>query len=192
MSNWEWGIWNDGTVQYFGNRYLGHSFLSSGDYQAIVNGGQVYTLVDDGTGQAAAVVHYGGVNRLLDVGTVSMQVQVGAAATPRWGGAFNLGNGNGDALSFSVDYASYGGTISPDGRLGLNSLASYSLSLNGGASFDRASLSQQNISGRLIQPASGSPAINGAAGEFHFANGTAVSLDGVFGVNLVPGAGLKR
>lgn len=183
-SHWEWGIWEDGSVQYWGNRYLGDTFLSAADYQSIVDGTQIYNLTDDGMGQCAAVVHYGGATRLLgqDIpGTVTMNVQVGTAVTPFWGATFSMGNFDGDALSFSV----VGGTIGPGGSLSGTS-SGYSLSLAGVSSLP--SLTSESISGNLIRPAvlpapPASP-INAAAGEFHFAHGTVATVDGAFGVNL--------
>jgi len=182
MDDWEWGLWEDGTTYYSGNRYLGATFLTANDVSALASTGP-YRL--SGSGQAGAVVSLpsSGYKNASLQGICSLQIEAGmSAAAPKWGGSFDL-SGGGDSLIFTVDFANNGGTINSDGTLALNSLATYSLTANN-QPFLQATLTSQKVNGNLIRPASGSPAISAAAGDFQFQHGSSATVNGVFGTNL--------
>jgi hypothetical protein len=116
-------------------------------------------------------------------GTCNIDIHVGGAATPSWGGSFDLSNSGGETLSFSVDSGSGGGSIDSTGRLHLESLNSYSLNALGRSLTD-SSLSRSMIEGRLIKGPNGSPPITAVAGEFEFEHTGAARVNGAFGANF--------
>lgn len=182
LTDWEWGLWEDGAVFYSGNRYLGASFLSATEFQNIANGATLYLLT--GGGQAGAVIdHTAFGNRKIVQGGCNLEVLVGQSVTPLWGGTFSLNNFDGDYLNFTVNRVPGGGQIAADGAMSLGTLGSYSMMVNG-TPFNVGSLTGQRIDGRLIRPASGIPPITAAAGEFHFDHGGAASVHGAFGADL--------
>lgn len=182
MDDWEWGLWNDGTVQYKPNSYMGAQFIGVDDFGAIVAGSMLYDL--NGFGMAGAVLrdNIDGVTREVQ-GSCSLQVLVGQGGTPVWGGSFNLSNMDGDALAFAVDRAAAGGGISAEGALYLNALDSYSMTVNS-LSFGSGTLTGQSVSGHLVVPGIGSAPISGAAGEFHFQHDASARADGAFGATF--------
>jgi hypothetical protein len=189
--HWDWGLWSDGSVEYHANEW-DSMFLTDEDFQAIRDGTESYTLTDDGSGQCGAIVHYEGEMRTLDSGYCNLKVQIGDKATPQWGGDFHAENFDGDTLDFSIAYD--GGTIGTGGKLDLEDaspkgLSSYSLALAGvPTAFDKSSLTKVDVTGQLIRwktaPEPPACLINAAVGEFHFAHGTAATVDGGFGANL--------
>ena|GEM_PF-5089587 len=184
LSDWEWGIWENGDVEYNPNRYIGAVFLSDTEYSDIASGATTYDLA--GTGEAGAVVRDLESDRTTTLqGTCNIDIHVGGAATPSWGGSFDLSNSGGETLSFSVDSGSGGGSIDSTGRLHLESLNSYSLNALGRSLTD-SSLSRSMIEGRLINGPNGSPPITAVAGEFEFEHTGAARVNGAFGANFGP------
>lgn len=184
LNDWEWGVWDDGTVQYNPNRYVGAEFLNRENVSSIMNGNVAYTL--NGSGQAGAAINDNKDGTTKQVsGTVNLSVEVGATAHPTWGGTFDLNNGDGDRLSFTVDPGT-GGTIGSDGHLVLSpegGVSAYTMRVNG-KEFDGASVTKQTVDGQLIKPSATDTGISGAAGEFHFDHGAEATVDGAFGVDF--------
>ena len=182
MDDWEWGLWEDGTTFYSGNRSLGASFLSQTEYDAIATGASTYNLT--GSGMAGAVVYHAASGETKDMnGLCSLDVTVGNTASPTWGGTFSLSNTDGDALDFQVPNDASGGTIGADGHLGLNGFSTYDLTVNGDH-FAIGSITSTTMDGRLIKPGGGMPPISAVGGEIHVEHGTAARGDSVFGSNL--------
>ncbi len=197
MNDWDWGIWNDGYIEFYANTYQGVTFLTDPEFQAMLAVGQPDYLLTTPPGpysMAGAVVYHApsGATKTM-TGSCSLQVLVGPSAAPKWGGSFNLASGV-DSLTFTVDYASGGGKIGAGGVMSLNGpVASYSLNIPGYPTLNQGTLTSQSVNGRLIRtpaarldpPAIGYTAPVGAAsGEFHFQNGTAAKVDGAFGSDL--------
>ena len=182
LSDWEWGIWENGDVQYNPNRYVGAAFLSDTEYAGIAAGATTYMLA--GSGEAGAVVRNLSTDRTATLyGSCQLDIQVGGGVTPAWGGSFNLSNDQGDSLEFSVDSASGGGSIDSTGRLQLESLSSYSL-VAFGMNLAGGTLARSRVEGRLINGPNGSPPITAVAGEFEFEHTGAARVNGAFGANL--------
>lgn len=185
FNDWEWGIWEDGTVTYYPNRYLGAEFLSREDVSAIVGGSTLYNL--NGYGQAAASIYHAEAGGSKQVnGSASLNVTVGNSASPTWGGSFDMSNMDGDRVAFTVDPGS-GGIINSEGHLVLQpdggSVSTYYLQVNG-KMFDETSLTQQSMDGQLIKPTANDNSISAAAGVFHFTHGTDAKVDGAYGVDF--------
>jgi hypothetical protein len=184
MNDWEWGIWENGNVGYHPNRYLGAKFLGREDVGSVLNGNVSYHL--NGNGQAGATIYHADAHAAKQVtGSATLSVDVGATANPTWGGTFDLNNGDGDRLAFTVDPGS-GGVITPDGHLVLSpeaGLSAYTMTVNGKV-FDRQSVTKQSVDGQLIKPSSLDNSISAAAGEFHFEHGADAHVDGAFGVDF--------
>lgn len=184
MNDWEWGIWESGTVQYSPNSYAAGAFLSQAEFQGIASGGIVYNL--SGSGQAAAVLRQtdSGLTRTV-IGSCNLNVQVGNALPPVWGGTFAMNNGSGDHLNFSVNPGAGGGTIGNDGKMVMGSPATYSMQLNG-TGYASTDISSKSFEGQLIKPGVGTPPISAAAGKFQFVHSTPVpaTASGAFGADL--------
>ncbi|MBA4387185.1 MAG: hypothetical protein C0404_04330 [Verrucomicrobia bacterium] len=179
MSDWEWGIWENGTVQYKPNASVGATFLSATEFQALAGATTPYNL--SGSGGAAAVLHHApsGLTKQVQ-GSCSLNVSVGGGA-PKWDGSFNMSNADGDFLNFAVSPGS--GAIGADGKLSFGTLSIYSMQVNG-AGFAPASISQKSFEGLLIKPGLGTPPISGASGKFQFLHGSTASANGAFGVQF--------
>lgn len=178
--NWEWGIWNDGTVFYSGNRYLGDTFLTANDFQNILSSGVQYALT--GSGMAGAVLQHPAGNQNVS-GPVSLNVNINVPGPNNltWDGVFSLAGSGPGAGNHSLNFDA-AGTIMTDGSLMGNQTA-YSMQVNGQI-FNAGTLTRDEVTGKLIRSASGTPPIKSAAGEFHFEHGTAASAHGAFGANL--------
>ncbi len=187
FTSWEWGIWASGTVQYKPNTAFDYEFLPAAEYQSIIAATASRTL--SGFGDAGAAINGpdGYRNQITGIGGVSLDVLIGNAVTPAWGGSFTL-SGGGDSLTFSVDIGLNGGLIGADGTLSLNPavpLSTYSLTV-GGIPYDAASLGTSAVEGKLIK--AGPPAVPdivGAAGSFTFQHPTpGIRVNGAFGADL--------
>lgn len=181
LNDYEWSVYEDGSVSYSGNRYSGAAILTASEYQVIAGGANTYNL--SGSGDAGAIISHTarGTTRTVS-GTCSLDVSVGYGVTPRWGGTFNMNNAGGDSLNFSVSPAS-GGTITAEGVLQLRSLASYSLVVDG-AAYGQGTLTSHSVEGRLIKPGYGSGPISAAGGQFRFGHGSSATVKGAFGADL--------
>jgi hypothetical protein len=118
-------------------------------------------------------------------GSCFLEVQVGGGSSV-WGGEATLTGSGTDRLYFKVDYANGGGGFLPDGKMTLNNLADYSLTVNSKPSKDMGTLTTKTIEGTLIKPGNGAPPISAAAGKFEFVHGADASAKGTFGANLAP------
>ena len=183
MGDWEWAIWDDGSVFYSDSRAIGATFLSVSEYDAIATGSTTYNL--NGSGQASAVVYHEatGTSKLLTDSYCTLDVTVGNSASPSWGGNFNFSNTDSDTLGIVVDSGNGDGTIRSDGHLQLNGVSSYDLTVNGD-NFNRGSITSMSGDGQLIKPGGGTGPISGVAGELHFEHGSAAKVDAVFGADL--------
>ncbi|MFO7869915.1 MAG: FecR domain-containing protein [Kiritimatiellia bacterium] len=179
LNHWEWGIWEDGSVIYNGNRYLEDRFLSETDFQDIISSGVAYNLT--GMGEAGAVVHHGGDYKILQ-GSCSLNVRVNVAgpADLTWDGTFSLNNlPDPDSVTFDLE----GNIISGGVLQGSLTPGTYSLSING-SSYDETSITFQNAEGCLIRPKDLNEII-AAAGEYHFSNNDGeAEVDGAFGADV--------
>ncbi|MDI6775551.1 MAG: FecR family protein [Verrucomicrobiota bacterium] len=182
FSDWDWGIWDDGSVSYHGN------FTAANDFQAIVASGIPYDLISKpaNSGQAGAYLSRGGVRAIVK-GTCDLNVQVNVSPVPQWGGSFDMNNSNGDALSFTVNLGT--GTVDPaTGNISLpdfadvSHTAAYAMRL-GGVNYARGSILREGLNGRLVAHTAGGP-ITGVAGSFYFLHAGTVRADGVFGSDL--------
>lgn len=171
-SHWSWGVWEQDnepqSVEFSGTP------LASADVQGMVNGATLYNL--SGSGSSAAVVKEGSTRHLL-TGTADLSVQIGGAVMPTWDGIFSMGNGQGDSLDFSAT-----GSIQQDGSLQGNQ-QSYQLTV-GGHSYDRSSITFEDIHGYLVGDPLGAPPVSGAVGSFQFDHGSAATVQGGFGADL--------
>lgn len=168
--DWLWGIWSDGTMDHSG------TWLAQTDIQEIAAGAQLYDLA--GTGNAGAMLEHGGESKLV-TGSCQLNLQIGQSVTPMLGGAFSLGNTDGDVLVFDVM-----GHVGTDGKFLSNQTAAYAMQV-GGVPFDQASLTGQRIECGLVGPAGAAvPPITGAVGDFTFLHGSLARADGRFGADV--------
>ncbi len=184
FSDWEWGLWSDGTVSYHGN------FLTLSEWQAIVSSGTPYDLVtapEPGAGQAGAYIHHAG-TRTIVRGNCDVQVQINVGGGHRWGGSFTLSNTKGDALQFAIDLTvgildSATGALMLPSFSGTTRTTGYHLMVNG-TSYPPDTITGESVNGQLVRHTEGGP-ITGASGSFNFAHhGGAVRVEGVFGADL--------
>ncbi len=166
-TGWDWGVWNDGTVQYSGD------FLSVAEFQAVADGAILHALT--GQGASGAVIRH--TNTKYVNGTCDLNVMVGQKLAPYWDGIFALANGDGDSLDFEV-----AGNIQSGGRMTANQMM-YLMQVNN-VQFRRGSITAESISGNLAGPGTGTQPITGAAGKYHFEHGGAATVDGAFGTDL--------
>ncbi len=166
-TGWDWGLWNDGTVQYSGD------FLSASEFQGIADGTTLHTLT--GSGASSAVIRH--TNTKLVTGTCELNVMAGQKIAPYWDGTFRMKNGDGDYLDFDA-----AGNIQSEGVMTGNQMW-YNMKVNN-VDFKRSSVTGESIGGRLVGPGSGAKPITGAAGKYHFEHGGAATVDGGFGANL--------
>ncbi len=176
LTCWEWGIWEDGSAFYAANGYMGRRFLASSEIQEIIGGATEYNL--SGSGMAGAVLK-NGPNMALVEGSCNMAVQLGGESGNAWQGSFRLNNSpDPDSLDFEA-----AGNITAGGLSGMvveNTLP-YSMKV-GGATFQKSSITSENIEGALIGEGT---IIYGTAGEFHIKhNNGAATADGAFGADL--------
>jgi len=185
MDDWDWGLWEDGSVMYEPNATTGGEFIDPGDFATIAaDMGQQYDLT--GFGDAAAVLQDTANGETAVVqGSATISILVGQAVDPVWGGVFSMSDGAGNSLDFDVDRDAAGGVINSDGTLSLDALNSYTMTVNGNT-FDDTSLSAQSVDGCLVVPGAGASPISGATGEFHFEHGTDARADGAFGATFPP------
>ena len=189
LANWEWGVWADGTVEFYPNRAFGGTFVSGTSYQTIRDATPSRLLTGAG-GTAGAVINGPGgyYNELTGLGGVSIQVLIGSSVTPSWGGTFNLTGSGGDSLSFVVDRLASptpGGLIDANGHLYLNGPpAAYTLVANS-VNYGLGTLSAQSVNGTMTTKPSLAGAIGGVAGSFSFQHGgSGPRVNGAFGVDL--------
>lgn len=184
VTTWEWGIWADGTAQYYPNRASGATFLTPSQIASL---GTTYNLSGSG-GVAAMLKHIPSGASCQVQGNCSLSVVVGATASPQWGGSFNMTRMDDpfatDFLNFSVAPGAGGGTIDSTGRLVLNNVASFDMQVAGQSFSTPAAITEKTFEGQLIRPASGTPPIVGASGKFSFTLGTQATAGGAFGVDF--------
>lgn len=171
-SHWSWGVWEQGgqiqSVAFSGTH------LGPADVQSLVNGATLYNL--SGSGDSGAMVQQGGQSSFL-AGTVDVSLQIGGSVAPTWDGIFALGNGAGDSLDFTA-----AGSVQQDGSFQGNTLT-YQLRV-GGNSFDRNSITAEDIHGNLVGTAANNPPVSGVVGAYHFDHGGAATVNGGFGADV--------
>ncbi len=188
--NWSYGPWmgeqsvdrgGGDQVEHVDGTYVVGDTLDQTGYDALVDGATSYMLSSPaGLGWAEADVGDDSFHLNLD-GTCDMWVTIpGGGSQPTWGGAFSLSGGP-DSLDFNTGLQ----LISPGGHLELTSaLASFSGDFNG-ISYALGGLAVYEMTGNLVGlEGSGPP--TGVIGDGHFEMNDGVTIDLLYGSDLIP------
>ncbi len=179
-TDWAWGYWMNGDILESLELRPG-AVLSAEDFQAIAS---AETAMLYGDGDAAAIVEHAGTRRLLEG---SCSVSVGLGANSVWYGSVGIGNDVGDSLSFVMN-----GSYASDGKItaavpASGEVSPFYLNVNG-ITFDRSTLTSQDIRALLFGSGSGDYPVTGTGGWFDFINdnGSQIAVTkGLFATDLM-------